>query len=80
MKFTIGQTVTRQDPGGHQTSFSIQSGQDVQYHTYLIAKGYTYQDITKSDALEFDLPVVAASAPRQNIHTASEAVCVACEG
>lgn len=60
MQFTIGQTVVRHDPGGHQTTFSINSSKDVQYHEDLAGRGYRYTVIgAKAEVVvDFDLPEV----------------------
>lgn len=80
MKFKIGQTITRHDPGGHETTFSIQNSKDVQYHTDLAARGYKYEDISKGDGMSFDLPEVSSTAPTApRVHLGGD-TCVSCEG
>lgn len=52
MKFTIGQTVSRQDPGGHETTFSIKNIKDQNYHTALQGEGYKYEDVSKREDVD----------------------------
>ena len=80
MQFKTGQTVVRHDPGGHEGTFSVQNEQDVKYHSDLSTRGYKYTDITKPDALDFELPAVqgtVATAPRIHI---GGSTCIGCEG
>jgi hypothetical protein len=80
MKFKIGQTVVRQEPGGHEVSFSIQSEADVKYHTELAGKGYSYTDLTKNiDVVDFDLPTVSEVKTQPRVHVSDE-ICTSCEG
>lgn len=79
MKFKIGQTVSRQDPGGYPTTWDIDSDKAVTYHTGLQESGYKYTDISKGVVADFDLPEVAPNKPR--VHQSNgESVCTACEG
>jgi len=84
MTFKIGQTVSRANPGGGETTHQIKTDADVKYHTELAAKpGYSYTIIDGKEpepVFDFDLPDVAPSvtaSPR--VHTGGS-VCTACEG
>lgn len=75
--FTKGQTVFRQDPGGHELSFTIKSDQDVAYHTDLQARGYKY---TVAEEAAFELPTVESNAPAAPRVHVGGSTCVSCEG
>jgi hypothetical protein len=76
INFSKGQTVFRQDPGGHELSFTIKSDQDIAYHTDLQARGYKY---TIPEEADFELPTVEGTAPSApRVHIGGD-VCIACE-
>lgn len=80
MQFKIGQTVARQDPGGRETTWSIDTPGALANHTYLQdVKGYKYTDITKVAEVDFDLPEVTG--PKITLHRASTDadLCIACQ-
>ena len=80
MQFKTGQTVVRHDPGERETTWSIQSEQDVKYHTELAERGYRYTDITKGTEVDFNLPDVPASkVSAARVHIGGS-TCVGCEG
>jgi hypothetical protein len=79
--FKIGQTVSRANPGGGETTHQIKTPEEVKYHTELAARGYKYTVIDGAeDEFDFALPTVEAiqaTAPR--VHPGGS-VCVGCEG
>lgn len=81
MTFKIGQTVSRANPGGGETTHQIKTPEEVKYHTDLATKGYKYTIIDgKEPEVDFELPPVdetSPSAPRVHI---GGSVCISCEG
>lgn len=46
--FKIGQTVSRANPGGGETTHQIKTTEEVKYHADLEARGYKYTIITQT--------------------------------
>jgi hypothetical protein len=87
MKFKIGQTVARQNPGGGETIHQIKTDEHVQRYTDQANKTVdgvpTYKFTLlggEVDALDFELPDTSANAPvtKPRVQIAGD-VCTACE-